>query len=205
MKKLILGCVAILAIFLALGAWSQRAAFAKGRESSGNASATPLRGKKILVAYFSHSGNTREVANTIHNAVGGDLFEIQSVNPYPTSYNAVVEQAKKEQAANYRPKLKTRVVNFESYDVVFLGYPNWWGTIPMPVASFLSEYNFSGKTIAPFCTHEGSRLGRSEHDIRALCPQATLLEGLAIRGRSVGSAQRDVSEWLYRIHALEHR
>ena len=88
------------------------------------------------------------------------------------------------------------VENMQAYGFVFLGYPNWWGTIPMPVASFLSEYDFSGKTIAPFCTNEGSQMGRSVDDIKKLCPKATVANGLAIRGSSVKNAQSDITKWL---------
>ena len=157
------------------------------------------RENNILVAYFSHSGNTRVIANQIRGSVGGDIFEIVTVDPYPTDYDEVVEQARKELREDYRPRLKTKVETMESYKVVFVGYPNWWGTIPKPVAAFLSEYDFSGKTIAPFCTHEGSRLGRSVTDIKELRPQSTILDGLAVRGRDVKKAQNEVSEWVYRI------
>ena len=149
-----------------------------------------------LSAYFSHSGNTREIAHLIHEYVGGDVFEIVSVDPYPSDYDEVVEQARKELKKDYRPGLKTKVENMDSYDVVFVGYPNWWGTIPMPVATFLSEYDFSGKTLVPFCTHEGSALGRSVADIKGLCPQSTILEGLPIRGSDVKNAKNKVSGWL---------
>lgn len=152
----------------------------------------------ILVAYFSHSGNTRIIATQIHESVGGYIFEIVTVDTYPRGYDEVVKQAKKELEEGYRPKLKTKVENIESYEVVFVGYPVWWGTIPMPVATFLSEYDFSGKTI-PFCTHEGSRLGRSVTDITKLCPQSTILDGLAVRGSEVKNAQNEVSEWLREI------
>ena len=154
---------------------------------------------KILVAYFSHSGNTREIANQIHKIVGGDIFEIQAVKPYPNDYDAVVKQARQELDSGYKPALKTKIENIKSYDLVFIGYPNWWGTFPAPVKTFLSEYDFSGKTIVPFCTHEGSGLGRSVTDISKLCPKSTLLDGVAIRGRDVKTAQNEVSEWLRKI------
>ena len=108
---------------------------------------------KILIAYFSHSGNTKVVANSIKENIGGDIFEIKTSLSYPTSYNAVVDKAKKEQNANDRPELISHVENMDSYNVIFIGYPNWWGTIPMAEFTFLEEYNFSGKTIIPFCTH----------------------------------------------------
>jgi flavodoxin len=124
--------------------------------------------KKVLVVYFSHSGNTREVANQIHEKVGGDILEIRPEEPYPRDYEAVKDRARQELKGNYRPKLKTKVANMEAYDVVFIGYPIWWGTMPMPIAAFLSEYDLSGKTIVPFCTHLGSGLGRSVTDIAKL-------------------------------------
>jgi flavodoxin len=151
----------------------------ESKAKSDNTSGT--KGKNILVAYFSHSGNTRVIANQIRESVGGDIFEILSVNPYPTDYNECVDQARKELREDYRPKLKTKLGNMESYNVVFVGYPDWWGTIPRPVATFLSEYDFSGKTIVPFCTHEGSGLGQSVSDIRELWPQSTILAGLSPR------------------------
>ncbi len=156
-------------------------------------------GTRILLAYFSHSGNTREIANQIHKSVGGDMFEIQAVKPYPNDYDAVVKQAKQELDSGYTPALKTRIENIKSYDLVFIGYPNWWGTIPAPVRTFLSEYDFSGKTIVPFCTYEGSRLGRSVTDVSKLCPKSTLLDGVAIWGRDVKTAQNTVSGWLRKI------
>lgn len=159
--------------------------------------------KKILIAYFSKTGNTREIANQIHANVGGDMFEIKTVDPYPADYKATVDQAKREQENNYRPKLATVVQNMDSYDVIFLGYPNWWGTMPMAVFTFLEGYNFSGKTIIPFCTHEGSRLGRSVNDIHQLCPQAALLDGLAIQGSSAKNAQNDVATWLRQIGMIK--
>jgi flavodoxin len=159
--------------------------------------ALPLSGtKKILVAYFSHSGNTREIANQIRQSVGGDIFEIQAVKPYPNDYDAVVEQARQELNSGYKPALKTKVDNIRSYDVIFVGSPSWWSTIAGPVKTFLSEYDLSGKTIVPFCTHEGSGLGRSVADISKLCPKSTLLDGVAIRGSNVKTAQNKISDWL---------
>jgi flavodoxin len=162
-------------------------------------SASPGKSGNILVAYFSHSGNTRMIANRIHENIGGDMFEIASVDPYPHDYDEVVAQARKELNEDYKPKLKTKVENMGLYNVIFVGYPNWWGTIPRPVATFLSGYDLSGKTIVPFCTHEGSGLGHSATDIKELCPQSTLLEGLPIRGSYVKNAQNEVSEWLHKI------
>ena len=154
---------------------------------------------KILVAYFSHSGNTLEIAHQIHKSAGGDIFEIQALKPYPVDYDTVVQQARQELDSNFKPALKTKLENIRPYDSVFIGYPVWWGTIPAPVKTFLLEYDLSEKTVAPFCTHEGSGLGRSAMDISKLCPGSTLLDGIAIRGREVKTAQSKVSEWLRKI------
>jgi flavodoxin len=159
--------------------------------------------KKILVAYFSHSGNTREIADQIHKSVGGDIFEIQAIKPYPHDYDAVVQQARQELDSSYKPALKTKMENIKPYDVVFIGYPIWWGTFPAPVKTFLSEYDLSGKTIVPFCTHEGSGLGRSVMDISKLCAQSTVLDGVAMRGSVVKTAQNKVSEWLRKMKITE--
>lgn len=158
-----------------------------------------IGGKKILVAYFSWSGNTREIAGQIQERVGGDLFEIKTVNAYPSEYRACTDVAKKEQNENARPALSTKVEGMEGYDVVFIGYPIWWGTTPMALFTFFEQYDFSGKTIVPFCTHEGSGLSRSVSDIGKLCPKSTLIEAVAIRGTDVKSARNEIKFWLEKI------
>lgn len=164
---------------------------------------SPSTSKKILVAYFSHSGNTRVIAEQIKNATGGDIFEILPVKDYPSDHQAVVDQAKKEINSNYRPALKTKVENIESYDVIFIGSPNWWSTIAPPVATFLSSYDLKGKTVVPFMTHEGTRMGHSVSDIKKLCPESTVLEGLPIKGSYVKKAQDDVTKWLREIKQIK--
>lgn len=159
---------------------------------------------KVLIAYYSRTGTTREVAKQIQQSVGGDLFELRTTHAYPKEYRATTQQAKKEQEADFRPQLTAEVNNADSYDFVFVGYPNWWGTLPMAFFSFLERYRFAGKTIIPFCTHEGSGLGRGVGDIKSLCPGATTLEGLALRGGGVGNVQsdaarREVAGWLQKI------
>lgn len=153
----------------------------------------------ILVAFFSHTGNTAVIAQYIQLHSGGDLCNIETVQSYPTDYNAVVNQARLEQDADTRPALTTVVGNMASYAVVFIGFPNWWNTFPMAVCTFLDTYDLSGKTLIPFCTHEGSGIGRSVSDLRRRCPDATVLEGMAIRGSSVKSAGHSVSAWLDRL------
>jgi len=168
---------------------------------------------KCLIAYFSRSGNnyvsgtivnlpvgnTEVVAKMIQEMTKGDLFHIEAVNAYPGDYTETTELAQQELRASARPKLTSHLENLASYKVIFLGYPNWYGTMPMPVFTFLEEYNFSGKTIAPFCTHEGSGLGRSVMDIKKIYTQSTDLEGLAVRGGDVKNAQVEVSGWLREI------
>lgn len=160
-------------------------------------------GKKIGVVYFSHSGNTRVVAEQIAQATGADLFEIVPQTPYPSEYRAVIDQAKKEINADYRPALKNDLPDAAQYDVIFVGSPCWWATVAPPVATFLAAHDLSGKTVIPFMTHEGSRMGRSEADIRRLCPGATVREGLPVRGGSVGSAETAVRDWLQKLGLIE--
>ena len=212
-KSIILGLTLLMAVFLtACGGNS-----AKGETKSENANAqtknesssvsqtqpkpeaqaqTPAKGKKILVTYFSRSGNTREMAQQIQKIMGGDIFEIQTVTPYPFEYNAVTKQAKQELESGFKPPIKAKVANIKDYDIVFVGSPNWWGTIAPPVMTFLSEHDLSGKTIVPFITHQGSGLGRSGADIAKLAPQATVRDGLAIWGKDVKSSQDEVAQWL---------
>lgn len=152
--------------------------------------------KKVLVAYFSHSGNTREVARQIGEATGGDLFEIVPATPYPAEYQAVVDQGKKEIAAGVRPALKNPVGDLSQYDVIFVGSPCWWSTVAPPVTTFLTDCDWAGKTVVPFMPHEGSRMGRSEEDIRKLCAGATLLGGLPLRGGAVKDSRDVVRKWV---------
>ncbi len=169
---------------------------------------------KCLIAYFSRKGNnyvsgqivnlpvgnTEVAAKMIQEITGGDLFHIEAVKAYPEDYTETTEAAKQELRADARQELTTHVENMDSYDVIFLGYPNWWGTMPMPVFTFLEEYDFSGKTIVPFCTHEGSGLGHSEKDIAKLSPQAKMLKGLAIHGTRVKDAKKDIANWLNKVN-----
>lgn len=165
---------------------------------------------KSLVAYFSRKGsnyfngkiveldvgNTEVVAKKIAEATGSDLFHIESVKPYPADYDESTEVAKIELGENARPELTGKVKDFDTYDVVYVGFPIWWGVMPMPVLSFLDAYDFSGKTIAPFCTHEGSGFGMSERYLRQACPKATILPGLAIVGNARDQSDGKIADWL---------
>lgn len=165
---------------------------------------------KILIAYYSRTGNnyvngritdlavgnTAVVAQKIQAITGGSLFEIKTIHPYPPDYNEATEVSKTELKSNARPALSEYLTDVNNYEIIYLGYPNWWGTMPMAVFTFLEASNFGGKTIVPFCTHEGSGLGRSENDIKRICPESTVLRGLAIRGSSVSGSDRAIKEWL---------
>lgn len=151
---------------------------------------------KILIAYFSWGGNTRGVAEEIQRQTGADLFEITMVNPYSTDYNTVLDEAQRDQNAQARPELATHVKNMDDYDIIMIGYPNWWASIPMPVASFLEEYDFSGKTILPFCSHGGGRFGQSLTAIAKLAPNAAMGEALSIHYSGGSELSDDVSDWL---------
>lgn len=152
-----------------------------------------------LVVYFSWSGNTRGIARLLQQKIGGELVELELVKPYSRDYNTCLEQAKQEQQTGARPELKTHITDMARYNVIFLGYPNWWGTMPMPVASFLEQYDFSGKTIVPFVSSGGSGLGRSVADITRLCPSVTIAEGLAVRSNGGASLSSDMDAWLKKI------
>lgn len=154
----------------------------------------------ILVAYFSHTGNTEVIAGMIAEQTGGDLFHVETTTVYPEEYNDLIAQARQEQDDDARPELASAVADMDAYDTVFIGYPNWWGTMPMTMFTFLESYDFSGKTVVPFCTHEGSALGSSESDIAELIPDAELLDRLAVRGQTAQNRQDEareaVADWL---------
>ena len=173
-----------------------RNAVAGSGSVAGTETNTTGSGGNILIAYFSWGGNTRGIAEEIQHQTGADLFEIQLVEPYSTDYNTVLEQAQQDQNEQVRPELSTHVENMEQYDTIILGYPNWWASIPMPIASFLEEYDFSGKTILPFCSHGGGGLGQSQTAIAKLVPDANLSEGLAINYSGGSGMPDDVSAWL---------
>lgn len=143
-------------------------------------------------------GNMRLLAEYISEETGADIFSIRTVETYPTGYRDTTDLATEEKNDNARPELVSHVDNMEDYDVIYLGYPNWWGTLPMPVASFLEEYDFAGKTIIPYASHEGSGLGSGISMIKELCPDAEVLDGFAIRGGDVNSekARQTVAEFI---------
>jgi flavodoxin len=158
--------------------------------------------KKILVAYYSHSGNTRTITNLIQKITGSDLFEILPKQPYPENYNKCVEQAKREINSGYKPELKSNIPNLEMYEIIFVGSPNWWSTIAPPVSTFLLGNNFSGKMVIPFCTHGGGGQGRCLTDVAKLTPKSIHHEGIAISGNHANSTQPEIEKWLKNVKEI---
>ncbi len=153
-------------------------------------------GSNALVVYFSWSGNTESVANKIQAQTGADIFEIVPAEPYTDDYNTLLDIAQEEQTRDARPAIADTVANFEQYDVVYLGYPNWWGDMPMILYTFLDEYDFSGKTIAPFVTSGGSGFSGTIRTIESMEPDATVTEGLSLRSSQAANPGSDVAQWL---------
>ncbi len=152
---------------------------------------------KVLIAYFSKTNNTATVAREIQAQVGGDLFQVEAQQPYPDDYRETTRVADVELKNNARPALARTMSadDMAKYDVIFVGYPIWWGTMPMVMFTFLEQYNLSGKTIIPFCTHGGSGIARGPADIAKSCPGSTVDKAIAIRGDGVGQAGA-ISGWL---------
>lgn len=187
-------------------------------ESTETSGTTETGNGNILVAYFSVMetdgvdtvagasrvavngevlGNNEYIAQIIQRETGGDLFSIETVQEYPTTHDPLLEFAYNEKADNARPELATQIENLDSYDVIFLGYPNWNADLPMPLYTFLEEYDFSGKTIIPFTTHGGSGFSRTIQTISDLQPNATVIShGLSISRNSVSGAESDVVDWV---------
>lgn len=165
---------------------------------------------KELIAFYSRAdenyvngeikhletGNTEVAAGIIHELTGADMFQIEQLKPYAKNYNDCIAQAQADQRADIRPELAKYPDSLEQYEVIYLGYPNYWSTMPMAVFTFLEHFDFSGKRIKPFCTHEGSGMGSSVRDIQRLCPGADVEKGLAIRGGSVKQSRKEIEKWI---------
>ena len=186
--------------------------------SDAQTESTAESGKKVLVAFFSRTGenygvgviekgNTHIIADMIAAEMDADTFEIARVTPYPEAYRDCTDEAQTEKAANACPELTATVDNFDDYDVIFLGYPIWWSDMPMPVYTFLESYDFSGKTVIPFCTHAGSGLSGAVQTLKNKLTGATLLDGLAIAGataqNSQDEAKQSVLDWLEKLGVKE--
>ena len=165
---------------------------------------------RTLIAFFSRAdenyfggamryvkvGNTEIVADIIKDLIPADSFKIEMKNPYSPVYMTCIEEAKKDLRAKARPELVSMLESIDEYDTVILAYPNYWGTMPMAVYTFLENFDFSGKTILPLCTNEGSGMGSSEREIKKTCPGADVKKGLPITGSAAANSKSSVERWL---------
>lgn len=226
MKKTVLFVVIVVCAIA--GAWAY--ANCDSKETTGQTPASQevvhsmalSKDAKVLVAYFTVPeadgvdassgasriidnghlyGNTEYVARIISEATGGDLFAIKTVQTYPGGHKELVDAAKKEAEAKIRPELFSHIRNLKDYDVVFVGYPNWWYDMPMPLYTFFEEYDFSGKTVIPFCTHGGSRFSQSVKTITELEKNATVIQGPSVSRDNMATAKDNVLKWLQK-HGL---
>ena len=207
-------CLALFAIMTAACGSAETPAKTEKTVSNNNSVSTQapaVQGKRILVAYFSRAdentggvgyiekGNTRILAEMVADITKGDLFEIKTVKSYPKEYRPATEVARQEKENNERPEINGPLPDMSQYDVIFLGYPIWWSDLPMGVYTFLEKENFAGKTIIPFCTHEGSGIGNTERFI-AETTKAKVLPGLEMRGKKAqtqqAEARKDMEKWV---------
>ena len=195
----------------------------KAEDDTEPASSEPeeTKGSNILIAYFTYgenaelpddvdasasasiqifngevTGNTGVMARMIAEASGGELFSIRTEEPYPDNYNDTVDVGQTEKNNGIHPELATHIENLDQYDTIFVGFPNWWYGMPMVMYSFFDEYDFSGKTVIPFCTSGGSAFSDAIDEIKNMEPDATILDGLHIGSSSVTDAESRVSEWV---------
>lgn len=150
---------------------------------------------RILVAYYSHTGNTKVLGQKIHQIVGGDVFEIEPVTAYSSDNDEAHNQARKEVEEAYKPPLKANVPNIQVYDIIFLGSPNWLGSAARPIVSFIDSHDLAGKTIIPFVTYGGS-VGTYFQDLFQLCPSATVLTGFGCKGADIATSEQQIMEWI---------
>ena len=190
MKKIFL--ILALVMVCAMNAYAQK--------NSGSDSA--VSSPRILVAYFSMSGNTRLIAQDIQRMTGGDIFEIKAVGEYGPDFDSAVEQAREELRNGARPELRAKVADMQDYDVVFVGFPNWVGTMPMAVFSFLEQYDFTGKILVPFCTHGTGGIDNTISDLKKLNIDAEIREHIDFYRNDVKNAEEPVRNWLRELGYL---
>lgn len=167
----------------------------------------------VLIAFYSRAGenyfggayryiptgNTEKAAEMLADLTGGELFKIEQAKPYSDNYQQCIAEAKADLQNGVRPAVLDLPADLDAYDEIYLGYPNYWGTMPMAVYTFLESYDFTGKTIHPFCTHEGSGLSDTIHDIEKAAPGAAVTKGLAIHGSGVDSANPLLAKWVQEV------
>ncbi|MBQ2653979.1 MAG: NAD(P)H-dependent oxidoreductase [Methanobrevibacter sp.] len=163
-----------------------------------------------LVIYFSRDGenyfggvlkniekgNTEVIAEYIQEFTGAELFKVEPALEYPADYMECIDVAKKEQQQDARPEIKKTLESIADYDTIYIGFPNWWGTLPMPMFTQLEQLDFAGKVVMPFVTHEGSGFGSSQRDLKKLCSGAEIMDGLSIPGANVYDAKDTVKIWI---------
>ncbi|MGB3063386.1 flavodoxin [Sphingobacterium thalpophilum] len=175
-----------------------------------------LQGKKVLIVYLSRTKNTKSLAEIIHGKIGGDLVPLELETPYPEHYQTTVEQVAQENRTGYLPPLKTKIADFETYDVVLVGFPTWGMQLPPPIKSFLKQHNLAGKTIIPFNTNAGYGIGSSFETVSQLCPDSKVLKGyttkggierdgifFVMEGEKVKRVEQEVQQWLTSIALLK--
>lgn len=213
MRKIITLLLALCIALPVAASGGREAATASQGNVNGNQMSTGEQGGNTLVVYFSlageqynvgyvEEGNTSIIAHMIAEETASDLFEITAVTPYPTSHSELLDVSRRENSANARPEYVGDVADWDKYDTVFIGYPNWWGDMPKIVYTFLESHDFSGKTVIPFCTHGGSGLSRTERTIRDITG-ANMMDGFAIAGTTAQNnrdrARAEVTDWLEEI------
>lgn len=165
---------------------------------------------KSLIVYFSHNkenyfsgnivnlekGNVQVIAEGLSTMIDADIYQIKEVDAYPFDYHECTKRASEELKNNARPQILDPLDSIEEYDTIYLGYPNWWSTMPTIVMNFLESYDFTNKHIYPICSHEGSGMGRSESDLKKLCPNSILHKGLSIHGSHVDGYRQQLERWL---------
>jgi flavodoxin len=203
MKKLISLILVSLCITVIAGAQTQTGSgkilIAYFTQPENTPGVDAVSGSSVQISGGQKTGNVELVAKMIQEKTGGELFAIKTQNQYPQTHNALTDYAKKELEDRRKPRLATHVPNINEYDIVFIGYPIWWYTLPMAMYSFLDEYDFSGKTIIPFCVHGGSRFADTIKRIAEQEPRAKMLEGFTVSRNSVARSERDVTSWLRKI------
>lgn len=209
-KRLVAGVAALALAGMAVGhgrcaAVAGEAADARGKEEKVETQKVKLpETSKVLVVYYSRTGNTKEIAQFIQQKTGAVVFAIEPLASYPEDYQATTEQAKREIAEGLKPPLKVVVENIDAFDTVFVGSPNWWSTIAPPVATFLAGHDLAGKTVIPFFTHGGGGMARCEEDVKKMLPKATFKKGMTFSGGQAKNAKKEVDVWVDGLGLAAH-